>query len=146
MERYKRELEEFEDYNKKLGRMKELEASLDDAHTDTTGRYLFDKFREQEQERAKLRRELNQRALSNPALDIPPVGPATPPPVAPPTLPPTYNEKLMQQDIKTFTDMGSSIPPNEINEIKSISTEKNEETPEEKQIKELKEFAENQMG
>ena len=56
-------------------------------------------------------------------------------------------KKLMQQDIKTFTDMGSSIPPNEISEIPSISNKENEETPEEKQLKELEEFAKNnQMG
>ena len=55
----------------------------------------------------------------------------------------------MQQDIKTFTDMGSSIPANEISEIKSISNEKNEETPEEIQMKKLEEFANatnNQLG
>ena len=147
--RYQEELKEFEDYNKKLGRMKELDASLDDAPRDSQGNLLFDKFRREEEERAKLRSELNQRALTNAGLGIPPVGPATPPPVAPPTLPPktTYNEELMQQDIDAFKNIGSSIPPaNEISEIPSISNEKNEETPEEKQIKELKEFAENQMG
>jgi len=106
MERYNRELEEFEDYNKKLGRMKELDVSLDDAQTDSRGRYLFDKFREQEQERAKLRSELNQRALSNPALGIDPVGPATPPPVAPPMVAPPTNPNAHEEAVKQLSPYG----------------------------------------
>ena len=146
VERYNREIQERDAYNELLRRKKELEASLEVAPKDSQGNPLFDKFREQEKERVKLQSELNQLAMTDAAMGIPPVGPATPPPVASPTLPPTYNEKLMQQDIKTFTDMGSSIPANEISEIESISNEKNEETPEEKQMKELEKFANNQMG
>tara|TARA_Y100000004_G_scaffold26379_2_gene26728 strand:- start:8081 stop:9199 length:1119 start_codon:yes stop_codon:yes gene_type:complete len=146
VERYNREIQERDAYNELLRRKKELDASLEVAPKDSQGNPLFDKFREQEKERAKLQRELNQRALSNPALGIDPVGPATPPPVASPTLPPktTYNEELMQGDIKTFTDMGSSIPKiNEISEIPSTSLEEREKTPEEIQMEKLEEFAKN---
>ena len=146
VERYNREIQERDAYNRLLAHKNELEEKAKEIPTNYQGEPLFEKNRELMAQLNEARRELNQRALSNPALGIDPVGPATPPPVASPTLPPTYNQELMERDIKTFTDMGSSIPANEISEIESISNEKNEETPEEKQMKELEKFANNQMG
>ena len=144
VERYNREIQERDAYNRLLAHKNELEEKAKEIPTNYQGEPLFEKNRELMAQLNEARRELNQRALSNPALGIDPVGPATPPPVASPTLPPTYDsEQRKIDDAEILGNIGSSFPPNEISEIPSISNEKNEETPEEKQLKELEEFAKN---
>ena len=143
VERYDEEKQKFDAYNESLRRKKELEASLEVAPKDSQGNPLFDKFREQEKERVKLQSELNQLAMTDAAMGIPPAGPPTPPPVAFPTLPPTYDSKQRETDAEILGNIGSSFPPNEISEIPSTSLEQREKTPEEKQMEELGKFANN---
>ena len=150
--RYQEELEEFEDYNRLLADTNELEEKAKLIPTDSKGNPLFEENRKLMARLHEARRELNQRAMTDAAMGIPPVGPATPPPVASTTLPPTYDSQQQKiRDAKIFDGMGSSIPlpPNEISEIESMSLEEREKTPEEIQMEKLKEFADatnNQMG
>ena len=150
VERYNRELKEFEDYNRLLADKNELEEKAEEIPTDSQGNPLFEKNRELMERLHEARRELNQRAMTDAAMGIPPVGPATPPPVASPTLPPTYDsEQRKKIDAEILSNIGSSIPANEISEIPSTSLEQREKTPEEIQMEELEKFANatnNQMG
>jgi len=148
VERYDEEKQKFDAYNRLLADKNELEEKAELIPTDSRGNPLFEKNRELMAQLRETQSKLNRLAMTDAAMGIPPVGPPTPPPVAPPTLPPktTYNQELMERDIKTFTDMGSSIPANEISEIPSTSLEQREKTPEEIQMEELEQFANSQKG